>query len=99
MLQDNSSIEYAKNGTATEFQGMDFQVAKRLELKFENAYLSGQWVGLFYNQEGHTTLDFTENIRCKKWWLIPFAGRQLRNMQRQYMKDLMRVFGTTLGAK
>lgn len=93
MLSDRSFMEVAKNGTKTAFEISLIRPNQRLELKFENDYISGQWIGLFYDQGAQTTLDFTEMVKCKQWWLRPFAGKQLRNMQRQYMRDLLRALG------
>lgn len=93
MLSDRSFVEVAKNGTKTEFEISLVQPNQRLELQFENDYISGQWIGLFCDQGTQTTLDFTELVRCKRWWIRPFVGKQLRSMQRQYMRDLLDSLG------
>lgn len=67
-LSDRSFMELAKNGTKTEFEISLIQPNQRLELQFENDYVSGQSIGLFSNQGAQTTLDFTELVRCKRWW-------------------------------
>lgn len=93
MLSDRSFVEVAKNGTKTEFGISLVQPNQRLKLQLENDYISGQWIGLFCDQGTQTTLDFTELVRCKRWWLHPFVGKQLRSMQRQYMRDLLSALG------
>ena len=90
-LSEKSFIEIAGNGTKTEFAVFRFDPHQRLELQFENDYISGQWIGIFIGQGAQTTLDFTEQVRCKKWWLAPFVGRQLKKMQQQYMRDLVKA--------
>lgn len=93
MLNDYSFVEIAKNGTKTEFEILLIQPNQRLELKFENEYISGRWIGLFYGQSAYTTLDFTELVTCKRWWMRFFVDKKLRKMQRQYMRDLLRALG------
>lgn len=92
-LSDRSFMELAKNGTKTEFEIFLIQPNQRLELQFENDYISGQWIGLFSDQGAQTTLDFTELVRCKRWWIQPFVGKQLRRMQQQYIRDLLSALG------
>lgn len=93
MLSERSFVEVTKNGTKTEFEVSLVQSNQRLELQFENDYISGKWIGLFYDQGAHTTLDFTELVRCKRWWMRLFASKQLLNMQRQYIRDLLGALG------
>ena len=61
---------------------------KRWEFDMENKNIKGHWTGIFYDQMGRTTIDFTEKVTVKKFYLRPFAGRYLRNQQRLYFSDL-----------
>ena len=93
MLSDYSFVEVSKNGTKTQFEVLLAQENQRLELKFENSYITGQWIGIFYDKGTQTMLDFTELVKCKRCLLRPFVGKKLRSMQRQYMIDLLGALG------
>ena len=93
MLSDYSFVEVSKNGMKTQFEILRVQANQRLELKFENNYISGEWIGIFYDQGTQTMLDFTELVKCKRRLLRPFVGKKLRSMQRQYMFDLLDALG------
>ncbi len=71
LLSENAFLEIAKNGTKTAFEISLVQPNQRLELQFENDYISGRWIGLFFDQGAQTTLDFTELVQGKRWWLRP----------------------------
>lgn len=36
-------------------------------------------------------MEFTEEIRVKKWYLKPFTRRYLKRQQEVYMQDLRKV--------
>lgn len=91
ILSDSSFIEYAKDGNKTKFEIVSAKPNNMLQLKFANNYISGVWIGLFYGTGSKTTIDFTERIKCRKWWLRPAVGRKLRSMQRQYVLDLLNI--------
>lgn len=54
----------------------------------ENENIKGHWTGIFYDHRGRTTIDFTEKVTVKKFFLRPFAGRYLRKQQLSYVSDL-----------
>lgn len=54
----------------------------------ENENIKGHWTGIFYDHRGRTTIDFTEKVTVKKFFLRPFVGRYLRKQQLSYVSDL-----------
>ena len=48
-------------------------------------------MGVFSGNDESTTIDFTEYIEPKKWFLLPFLKIYLRKQQAQYIKDLRKV--------
>ena len=54
----------------------------------ENENIKGHLTWIFYDHRGRTTIDFTEKVTVKKFFLRPFAGRYLRKQQLSYVSDL-----------
>lgn len=69
------------------------------EFALENRNIKGKWTGRFYRHGNNTTLDFTEEVRTKKWFLMPFVGSYLRKQQRQYFTDLKKELGCEEASK
>ena len=88
VLSDTQFVEYTEDGFATTFTVTLKERYKRWEFDMENKNIKGHWTGIFYDQMGRTTIDFTEKVTVKKFYLRPFAGRYLRNQQRLYFYDL-----------
>ena len=88
VLSDTQFVEYTEDGFATTFTVTLKERYKRWEFDMENKNIKGHWTGIFYDQMGRTTIDFTEKVTVKKFYLRPFAGRYLRNQQRMYFSDL-----------
>lgn len=87
-VKDDIFFEISKQGIKTEFKVVKKETYKLWEFKIENDNIKGLWTGKFYRHGEHTTLDFTENVRAKKFYIIPFLGVYLRKQQRQYFSDL-----------
>ena len=83
VLSDTQFVEYTEDGFATTFTVTLKERYKRWEFDMENKNIKGHWTGIFYDQMGRTTIDFTEKVTVKKFYLRPFAGRYLRNQQRK----------------
>ena len=88
VLSDTQFVEYTEDGFATTFTVTLKERYRRWEFDMENKNIKGHWTGIFYDQMGRTTIDFTEKVTVKKFYLRPFAGRYLRNQQRMYFSDL-----------
>lgn len=82
-------VEYSKDGHETRFTVTLSEPYERWEFDMENDNFKGHWTGIFYDQGKKTTIDFTEKVTVKKFYLKPFAGRYLRKQQRQYFDDLL----------
>ena len=57
----------------------------------ENDNMKGHWVGVFSGNEKNATIDFTEHIEPKKWFMIPFVKIYLKYWQARYVRDLRNV--------
>ena len=84
-------IEYTKNGYPTTFTITCFRPYQRYEFSMENSNMKGHWIGLFSSHNGITSIDFTENITPKKFFMKPFVKRYLKKQQAAYIRDLTAV--------
>ena len=53
----------------------------------ENDNMKGHWVGVFCGNEKNATIDFTEHIEPKKWFMIPYVKIYLKDRQAKYVRD------------
>ena len=53
--------------------------------------MKGHWIGVFSGNEKNATIDFTEHIEPKKWFMIPFVKIYLKYRQAKYVRDLRNV--------
>lgn len=81
-------VEYTKDGYATEFKITAFCPMIRYEFDMENANIFGHWVGIFSEEEGGCSIDFTEIVSAKKMMLKPFVKGYLKKQQAVYITDL-----------
>ena len=88
---EDSFIEYTKDGYETKFTVTERQPYERWEFDMENGNMKGRWTGLFYGSDGKTTVDFTEEVSVKKFYMRPFAGRYLKRQQTRYIEDLKKA--------
>lgn len=88
ILDETRFVEYTKDGYKTLFSVTKKEPYKIWEFKMENENMKGVWSGRFLGKDGHMTLDFTENVTAKKFYLKPFVGKYLRGQQRRYFVDL-----------
>ena len=86
-------IEYTKEGYPTEFTITVFEPCKRYEFDMNNGNMQGHWCGVFSEENGIVTIDFTEEVYAKKLVMKPFVGMYLKKQQAAYLADLKKVLG------
>ena len=91
ILDQNTFVEYTRDGYPTTFTITCMEPCKRWEFHMENGNMQGHWVGLFTETEEGTALDFTEDVRVKKWLMRPFVPAYLKKQQARYIADLKRA--------
>lgn len=93
VIDDRHFVEITKDGIRTTFTVTEKRELELWEFELESDAIKGRWSGRFLKQEEKTTLDFTEVVSAKKWYLKPFIGAYLRKQQRQYFTDLKKELG------
>lgn len=91
IISSRQFVEYSMDGTPTYFSVTAIEPLKRWEFDMGNNNMEGHWTGEFSYKYGRTTVEFTEEIRVKKWYLKPFARHYLKRRQEVYMQDLRKV--------
>ena len=91
ILNEKQFVEYTKKGYATTFTITVIEPYQRWEFDMENSNMKGHWIGLFSSHNGITSIDFTENITPKKFFMKPFVKRYLKKQQAAYIRDLTAV--------
>lgn len=91
ILSENQFIEYTKDGFATTFTITVSEPYKRLEFDIENGNMKGHWVGLFFEEDNQTVIDFTEDVTTKKIIMKPFVKAFLKKQQELYVSDLKKA--------
>lgn len=88
VLSEKKFIEYTKEGYATTFTITVTEPYKRWEFDMENNNIKGHWTGIFTQKDGHTEIEFTEDVTAKKLIMKPFIKAYLKKQQSQYVSDL-----------
>lgn len=92
IIDDKKFIEYSKDGFATTFTVTEKQQYKRWEFDLDNKNIRGHWTGIFTsNDGGQTTIEFTEDVTAKKFFMKPLLKAFLKKQQAQYAEDLKRA--------
>ena len=91
VVNESKFIEYTTDGYATTFTVTACEPLKRWEFDLENSNMTGHWTGLFYYKDGITTIEFTEDISPKKFFLKPFVKSFLKKQQQRYIEDLRKA--------
>ena len=91
VLNDKQFVEYTKAGFATNFTTTLYEEHKRWEFDMDNENMKGHWVGVFTFEDGKTTIDFSEDVSAKKFWMKPLVGIFLKKQQTTYVEDLKRA--------
>ena len=90
-ISDTQFVEITKSGYRTIFTVTRQEPFCLWEFDVENDNMKGQWVGVFSGNEKNVTIDFTEHIEPKKWFMIPFVKIYLKYRQAKYVRDLRNV--------
>ena len=91
IVNERHFIEHAKDGCVTTFSTTAVEPYKRWEFDMENSHMSGHWVGVFTARGNETQIDFTENVKPKKWFMKPFASLYMKKQQKQFIRDLIKA--------
>ena len=89
---DKTFIEHTKSGYSTVFTVTACIPMERWEFDMENSNMTGHWTGIFTAKGDETEIDFTEQVKAKKWLLKPFVKSYLRKQQTQFVADIMKNF-------
>lgn len=90
-LDDKRFAEYTKDGYKTTFTTTVMEPCRRWEFDMENDNMKGHWTGIFSEESGGTEIDFTEEVKAKKIYMIPFVKSFLKAQQEQYIADLRKA--------
>lgn len=93
VISEKQFIEYTKQGYATTFTVTAKEECKRWAFDMENDNMKGHWTGVFSQKDGHTEIDFTEDVTAKKVFLKPFVKSFLKKQQSTYIQDLSKALG------
>lgn len=91
VIDEKRFVEYTKDGYATEFTITVLKPFERYEFDMENDNMKGHWTGVFRTVNGHTEIEFTENVSSKKLLMKPFVKLYLKKQQAIYIKDLKKA--------
>ena len=91
VLNEKQFVEYTKKGFPTTFTVTAMEPCKRWEFDMENENMKGHWSGVFSQNGGEITLDFTEEVIPKKVIMKPFVKIYLKKQQSQYIADLQKA--------
>ena len=93
VISDKQFIEYTKDGYPTTFTVTLVEPYRRWEFDMENSNMTGHWTGIFTAKGDETEIDFTEQVKAKKWLLKPFVKSYLRKQQTQFVVDIRKALG------
>jgi len=88
IISETQFVEYTKDGYSTTFTITATEPLERWEFDMESDNMKGHWTGLFSQNGGETTIDFTEDIVAKKLLMKPFVKGYLKKQQSLYVADL-----------
>lgn len=91
VLSENRFAEYTREGYEIVFTVTATEPGKRWKFDRENIRIKGHRTGLFSQKEGQTTMDFTEEVVAKKFYLEPFVKACLKKQQTAYIADLKKA--------
>lgn len=88
-------IEFNDRNFATTFTTTELIPYKCWEFDLENNNLKGHWKGIFREQDGHTEIEFTEEIRGRNVFmnlcLNLFFSKTIKKQQERYIDDLKKA--------
>ena len=92
VISDRQFIEYTKDGYPTTFTVTLVEPYRRWEFDMENSNMTGHWTGIFTAKGHETEIDFTEQVKAKKWLLKPFVKSYLKKQQAQFVADMIKNY-------
>ena len=92
LLEKNQFVEYTKEGYPTTFTITSSVPYERWEFDMENSNMTGHWTGIFTAKGDETEIDFTEQVKAKKWLLKPFVKSYLKKQQAQFVADMIKNY-------
>ena len=92
IINEKKFVEYTKIGYRTTFTVTHVEPYRRWEFDMQNSNMTGHWTGIFTAKGDETEIDFTEQVKAKKWLLKPFVKSYLRKQQTQFVADIMKKF-------
>ena len=93
VISDTQFIEYTKDDYPTTFTVTLVNPYKRWEFDMENSNMTGHWIGVFNDNGNETEIDFTEQVKAKKWFMKPFVKSYLKKQQARFVADIKRALG------
>ena len=93
IIDEKQFVEYTTPGYQTTFTVTVRDECRRWEFDMENDNMYGHWTGVFSSEGGVTSIDFTEDVTAKKFYMKPFMKAYLKKQQALYMKDLKKALG------
>lgn len=92
VIEENQTfIEYTNTGYPTQFTITVFEPYQRYEFDMDNENMEGHWIGVFSESQGVVTIDFTEIVTAKKFYMKPFVKIYLKKQQTLYIEDLKKA--------
>ena len=91
IINEKQFVEYTKEGYATNFVITATEPLHRWEFDMENDNMKGHWSGVFTEENGKTTIEFTEEVTAKKLVMKPFVKAYLNKQQSAYIEDLKKA--------
>jgi len=91
ILTDKQFVEYTREGYPTTFTVTRTELYQRWEFDMENSNMKGHWTGIFTEKDGHTEIDFTEEVTAKRAIMKPFVKSYLKKQQDLYIADLRKA--------
>lgn len=91
VLSDEIFVEYSNDDFATVFTITVSEPCKRWEFEILNNNIKGYWTGIFSEENGMTTIDFTEKATSSSLFMKPFVKKFLEKQQAQYIADLQKA--------
>lgn len=93
IIDETHFIEHSKDGMKTSFKVTANEYCRRWEFYLENANIKGHWTGVFTESGGETVIEFTEDVRARKFFMKPFVKGFLKKQQALYIEDLKKALG------
>lgn len=90
---ENTFIEYTKNGFETTFNITLKKSFDRYEFDIKNKNLTGHWTGIFSRVNSGTQIEFTEIVSVKNPIMRLLVKRFLKKQQATYLRDLRKALG------